>query len=150
MKYLDKLIESCEVAKSTQPITEFTVTNFDEVPDIKKAIYIIREIGGNPDSTFNSFVTFKQTKNKACSKENAPSGVLYVGSSTSGLKKRLRQHLVSCSDKTYSLHLYAWFTGQYEINVLQYDAPTEIIQLIEDSISFDLAPAFGKQGGNNK
>jgi hypothetical protein len=26
----------------------------------------------------------------------------------------------------------------------------EVLQIIEDSLSYDLSPAFGKKGGNNK
>ncbi|UAB71685.1 GIY-YIG nuclease family protein [Vibrio sp. SCSIO 43132] len=150
MEYLDRLIDTCNKAKTTSSIAEFKATSFDDIPDIERGIYIIQEIGGNSDFTYQSFVDFKQKKLKACSRVNAPSSVLYVGSSTTGLKKRLKQHLISCPDKTYSLHMYAWFEGAYEVRILQYDAPSEIIQLIEDGISFELSPAFGKQGGNNK
>jgi hypothetical protein len=33
---------------------------------------------------------------------------------------------------------------------MEYDVPRKIIQLIEDAISTELKPAFGKLGGNNK
>lgn len=152
MKYLDKLILDCERAKNTKPIKKYIITTFDEVPDIKNGIYIFREIGGRAEDTFNSFVNFKQKKLKACCKVNEPSNIMYVGSSITGLKKRLKQHIVECADKTYSLRLYEWFKGEYEVQILQFNEnePKEVIQLIEDSISYDLSPAFGKQGGNNK
>ncbi|EGQ9283822.1 GIY-YIG nuclease family protein [Vibrio vulnificus] len=150
MKYLDRLIRACETAKAAKPKSDFKVAGFNEIPDLDKGIYIIKEVGGCADSTFESFVDFKRKKLKACSKVNSPSKVLYVGSSTTGLRKRLRQHLVDCPDKTYSLHMYQWFDGNYEVRILEYDVPTEILQLIEDAISYDLKPAFGKQGGNNK
>ncbi|WPC75292.1 GIY-YIG nuclease family protein [Vibrio porteresiae] len=95
-------------------------------------------------------MAFKASHSKACCKVNKPSEVLYVGSSTTGIKKRLTQHLVDCADQTYALHLYAWFKGKYKVDVLEYDEPNEVIQLIEDNISNKLKPAFGKQGGNNK
>ena len=148
-EYLDSLINACQTAKSAKPINEFTVYNPDSIPDINKGIYIIREIGGNPDKTHQEFIEFKASKSKACCKVNKPSQVLYVGSSTTGIKKRLTQHLVNCADQTYALHLYAWFKGKYQVVVLEYDEPNEVIQLIEDNISNNLKPAFGKQGGNN-
>ncbi|EGQ8244548.1 GIY-YIG nuclease family protein, partial [Vibrio parahaemolyticus] len=49
-----------------------------------------------------------------------------------------------------SLHMYQWFDGKYEVRILEYDVPIEVLQLIEDAMSHDLKPAFGKQGGNNK
>ncbi|WP_334428569.1 GIY-YIG nuclease family protein [Vibrio alginolyticus] len=150
MEYLDRLIRDCETAKAVKPKSDFTVASFDEVPDIDKRNYIIKEVGGCAESTFESFVDFKRKKLKACSKVNSPSHVLYVGSSTTGLRKRLRQHLVNCPSKTYSLHMYQWFDGKYEVRILEYDVPIEVLQLIEDAMSYDLKPAFGKQGGNNK
>ena len=43
-----------------------------------------------------------------------------------------------------------WFDGDYEVRILEYEVPIEILQLIEDAISYDLNPAFGKKLGNNK
>jgi len=40
--------------------------------------------------------------------------------------------------------------GEYKITILVYDEPIEILQIIEDNISYNLKPAFGKMGGNNK
>lgn len=150
MGYLDRLIRFCETAKAAKPKSEFKVTSFDEIPDIDKGVYIIKEVGGCAERTFRAFVEFKKKKIKACSKVNSPSDVLYVGSSATGLRKRLRQHLVNCPDKTYSLHMSQWFDGDYEVRILEYEVPIEILQLIEDAISYDLNPAFGKKFGNNK
>lgn len=52
--------------------------------------------------------------------------------------------------KTYALHMKNWFKGEYKISILVYDEPIEILQIIEDNISNNLKPAFGKMGGNNK
>ena len=150
MDYLDRLIRLCETAKAAEPKSEFKVTSFDEIPDIDKGVYIIKEVGGCAERTFQAFVEFKKKKLKACSRVNGPSDVLYVGSSATGLRKRLRQHLVNCPEKTYSLHMSQWFDGDYEVRILEYKVPIEILQLIEDAIAYDLNPAFGKRFGNNK
>ncbi len=89
-------------------------------------------------------------KQRACPKLNAPSPVLYVGSSTSGVRKRIEQHLGEGAKDTYALQLKHWFRGKYKITIKVFDQPKEVLQIIEDSLSFELAPAFGKQGGNNK
>jgi len=77
---------------------------------------------------------------------------LYVGSSTTGLKKRIKEHLGDGSKSTYSLQLKHWFNGNYKITIKVYDdkISREVIQIIEDNLSHQLKPAFGKQGGNNK
>lgn len=150
LKYLNNLIGNCEKAKKAVPSNELIILYPEQIQNIKKGIYVICEVGGDPEKTFQSFTEFKAQKSKACCKSNQPSEVLYVGFSTTGLRKRLRQHLVDCPDKTYSLHLYKWFEGQYEVRVYEYDEPNEIVQLIKDSISHRLRPAFGKRGGNNK
>jgi len=75
-----------------------------------------------------------------------------VGSSTTGLKKRIKEHLGDGSKSTYSLQLKHWFNGSYRITIKVYDdkISREVIQIIEDNLSHQLKPAFGKQGGNNK
>ena len=59
MQYLDNLIQACEKAKIAKPSLDFVITNFDEIPDIQKGIYIIREISGDPKDTFEVFKNFK-------------------------------------------------------------------------------------------
>ena len=51
---------------------------------------------------------------------------------------------------TYALHLSHWFAGKFKITVKQYDVAGDVLQIIEDDLSYSLKPAFGKQGGNNK
>ena len=89
-------------------------------------------------------------KERACARLNAPSAVLYVGSSTTGVRKRIEQHLGRGNKGTYALHLSHWFSGQYKVTVKQYDVSDAVLQIIEDDLSHSLKPAFGKQGGNNK
>ena len=151
MAYLDDLIEDCRAAKKAKPIRQFIMAELHELKEIKSAIYIIRERNADTVSTFQAFQEFKKKKERRCAKLNHPSSTLYVGSSTTGLMKRVKQHLGDGPRSTYALHLSHWAALQeIEIEILQYDVPREVLQLIEDSISVDLKPAFGKQGANNK
>jgi Uri superfamily endonuclease len=122
-----------------------------ELKEIKSAIYIIRERNADTSSTFHAFQKFKKKKDRAFAKLNHPSSTLYVGSSTTGLMRRIKQHLGNGPKSTYALHLSHWAAEQeIEIEILQYNVPREFLQLIVDSISSELKPAFGKLGGNNK
>lgn len=158
--YLDQLILNCELAKTAIPIQQFTLdktSNFDEIASLKSAIYIIKEIDGNSQKTFDDFMRFRKEQNEKtfdeklnCPKPNSSSETLYVGSSTTGVKKRLEEHTKKVNKKTYALRLNDWFNGNYEIDVKVYDVSREILQLIEDNLANELKPAFGKKGGNNK
>ncbi len=150
MTYIDTLIENCIKAKEARPTNEITYDNSSQLKGIEKAIYMIEEIDGSPEKTFIDFSHYKKSKERACPKLNAPSRVMYVGSSTTGIKNRIEQHIGNGYKGTYALHLSHWFTGQYRIIVKVYDVPIEVLQIIEDALSHDLAPAFGKQGANNK
>ena len=49
------------------PSREITIDNIadiEKVKDFKSAIYIIREIGGNPLKTFNDFISFREEEAK--------------------------------------------------------------------------------------
>ena len=150
MTYIDRLIESCNAAKKAEPVQEFIVRDISEVKGIKNAIYIFTEIGGDPELTFNQLLNFKKEKSRACPALNSPSRTMYVGSSTTGVDKRINQHIGNGPKGTYALHLSHWFKGNYEILVKEYDCSREVIQIVEDNISDILNPAFGKKGGNNK
>lgn len=149
MTYIDRLLENCQRAKAAKPKREFVLSDPSQLNGIKKAIYIIEEVGGDDERTFNALKKYKKDAKAACPRLNSPSQVLYVGSSTTGLKTRIMQHKGHGSERTYALHLKNWFKGEYRIRIKIYDEPKEVIQIIEDSLSHDLAPAFGKQGGNN-
>ncbi|EAR09920.1 hypothetical protein [Reinekea blandensis] len=150
MKYIDDLIEYCNQAKAAKPVQTFELTNLSQLESLTHGIYIIEQVDGDIEQTFADLSAFKKTKARACPKLNRPSSVMYVGSSTTGLKKRIVQHLGDGPKQTYALHLSHWFRGKYRITIRVYSESPEVIQIIEDAISFDLAPAFGKQGGNNK
>lgn len=152
MSYIDTLIKNCEAAKTAQPSTSRVIeaSDLSALDGIEKAIYTIDEIDGNPEQTFLAFSRYKEKKERACAKLNSPSNVMYVGSSTTGVKKRIEQHMGQGNKGTYALHLSHWFKGKYKVTVRQYDVSDEVLQIIEDDLSDRLKPAFGKQGGNNK
>lgn len=150
MQYLETLIENCKKAKVALPVREFVLSELSELNDIGTAIYIIEEIDGDPARTFMTLSNYKKTKERACPKLNSASPVMYVGSSTTGIRKRIEQHLGDGPAATYALHLKHWFKGKYKITIKIYDQPIEVIQIIEDALSHALSPAFGKSGGNNK
>jgi len=150
MNHIENLLKNCVLAKDARPIQEIEVTDLERLNGIQKAIYIIEQIGGNPEETFEALSNYKKTNERACPKLNAPSRVMYVGSSVTGVKKRLEQHLGNGPRKTYALHLSSWFNGKYKITVKQYDVSNEILQILEDAFSDELKPAFGKRGSNNK
>ena len=150
MSYIDKLIENCEKAKVATPIREFVMNDLSDLVGINQSIYVIEQIGGDPEGTFRDFCRFKQTKARSCSRPNAPSSVLYVGSSTTGLGKRISEHLGKGNSKTYALHLEHWCKEKYRITIKVYDVAADVLQIVEDALSFELKPAFGKQGANNK
>ena len=153
MRYIDRLIQNCEFAKNSKAFHEFELfqpIELSKLNEIKKAIYVIEEIEGNPKETFDKFSHFKQTSERKSAKLNSPSKIIYVGSSTTGVRKRIQQHIGDGHKSTYSMHLSHWFNGRYKITIKEYDVPKEVLQIIEDDLSDFLKPAFGKQGGNNK
>lgn len=150
MTYIDDLIRSCQAAKAAKPIQEIVVGDLSALDRIDKAIYLIEQFDGDPNQTFLDFTHYKEKKERACAKLNAPSKVMYVGSSTTGVRKRIEQHMGQGHKGTYALHLSHWFSGKYTITVRQYDVSDDVLQIIEDDLSDQLKPAFGKQGGNNK
>lgn len=151
--YIDNLIDNCNKAKQTQIITTIGLTSIDELSllnDVKTAIYIIEEINRNEEQTFLDLQKYKDTKERNCPKLNKPSNIMYIGSSTTDIKKRLKEHMGFGNKNTYSLQLKYWFKGQYKITVQVYDVSREVLQIIEDNLSYQLKPAFGKLGSNNK
>ena len=155
MAYLDVLIENCKLAKKAEPNSKFAMEapkNIDDLTvldKIKSAIYVIKEIKGDPEYTLSKLKAYKAKKERSCPKINDPSCVLYVGSSTTGLKTRIKQHMGWGTPKTYALHLAHWFDhGRYEIEISTYDVDAKILLLIEDALADKLKPAFGKRGGN--
>lgn len=150
MKYLQQLIENCKIAMAITPCREFIMKDPDDLDGINSAIYVIEQVDGDEKETFVDYARFKQAGLRSCSRLNAPSKVLYVGSSNANIRRRISQHLGNGNPSTYALHLSHWFRGQTLITIKVYDQPREILQLLEDALSEELKPAFGKQGGNNR
>jgi hypothetical protein len=160
MRYIDQLILDCEQAKNAVPtqeqefelndLSEFELNNLSELDKISNAIYVVEEIGGDIEITFTDLSRYKSLKERRCPKLNEPSAVMYVGSSTTGLRKRIEQHIGEGHKDTYALHLKHWFSGKCRIKIMQYAEPRNVLQIIEDDISDSLKPAFGKKGANNK
>lgn len=150
MSYIDNLISNCEEAKKAKPTNEFVLGELSELDGIKTAIYIIEQVTGDISGAFDSLSKYKASKERACPALNSPSKTMYVGSSTTGVKNRIKQHIGDGHKSTYSLHLKHWFDGKYKITIKEFDKTREVIQIIEDDISDRLKPAFGKNGGNNK
>lgn len=154
MKYLENLIKDAATAHQilNHPLNVEVITNLEDINslNITKGVYIIEEVNGDKVKTHKNFSDFKLKHYVAMPKLNSPSDVMYVGSSRKNLKDRLLQHAGHGYRKTFALHLKDWFTGQVKITVKEYDVSDSVLQLIEDSIAFDLNPAFGKRGGNNK
>jgi hypothetical protein len=117
---------------------------------MKQAIYIIEQVGSDIETTFLNFSRYKEKNERKCAKLNSPSKIMYVGSSTTGVKKRIEQHQGDGHAGTYALHLKHWFVGEPKITIKQYDEAKDVLQIIEDDLSDRLKPAFGKKGGNNK
>jgi len=150
MSYIDKLIANCLLAKEAVPIREFELKNISELDGMKQAIYIIEQIDEDIEKTFSNFSEYRKKEKRKCAKLNSPCKVMYVGSSTTDVKKRIKQHQGYGHPSTYALHLKYWFDGESKITIRQYDEAKEVLQIIEDDLSDRLKPAFGKQGGNNK
>jgi hypothetical protein len=157
------MINDCEIAKQSKPINTYIYSNTDDLENFFNfykneltqedisAIYIIKEINGNPKETRSRFEQFKSNNKIACPKLNRDaSEVLYVGSSSKNVINRLKQHILGTHSKTYALRLINWFQGEYEIEIRTYKVSPNVLQLIEDNLAHNLHPAFGKIGGNNK
>ena len=150
MSYIDKLINNCMLAKKASPFNEFEFKELADLKSIKRAIYIIEEVNGKNEETFIAFSQYKNKQERRCAKLNSPSNIMYVGSSTTSLKNRIKQHMGKGYEGTYALHLSHWFKGNYKITIKEYDVERDVLQIIEDDLSDRLKPAFGKKGGNNK
>ena len=165
MSYLERLIENCKKAQDADPIREFEICVLDQIKfnleqfdirlnDRENCVYIIEEIDGDFEETFRKLAKYRNENrgphSRKCPKANTPSQIMYVGSSTTNLKNRIRQHMGYGPAGTYALHLRHWFSGKYKIIVKVYCETIEVIQLIEDDLADRLSPAFGKRGGNNR
>ena len=71
--YINTLVQNCAKAKEAEPVRKFEVSNFEDLsnlPKIGAAIYIIEEIDGDSEKTFQNFSEYKEMKERACAKLN--------------------------------------------------------------------------------
>ena len=154
--YLQELKTLIEKALKAQPKRIFEMKDLSELDDVGHVVYVIKEIDGNSEETYKAFSAYKSmqkekpmAERRACAALNEPSEVLYVGSSTTKIKARIKEHMGDGSKGTYALQLRHWFRGKLTITIRDYDRlDARVIQLLEDDLSHLLKPAFGKRGGN--
>ncbi|TDN80806.1 hypothetical protein DET49_13018 [Salegentibacter sp. 24] len=87
---------------------------------------------------------------------NTNSDFLYVGSSTTKFRDRIKNHFGTRGNRVYSLHLCKWDDNlTYQIKLCTYEIISEndkkpdriLVELIEQQIWDELQPIFGKRSG---
>ncbi len=154
-EYIDQLIVDCNTAKSFEfdvnPIVIKSSEDLHLLDDCEKVIYVIEQDSSNYiQDTFDKFALFKATSDRKCPSANEPSKIMYVGSSSTGPKKRIKEHIGDGAKATYALNLKYWFEGNYTITVYECDMEPSVLQIIEDNIAYNSKPAFGKRGSNGR
>ena len=164
--YFELLKRNCfeaEKAKPTRDLLKFTRKEYlsSENEFIEsgkaKAIYIISSQNVDLHATSKHLCCLRQKKKFKYPKINQVqnSNVLYVGSSSTNLRSRLKQHLDQGPRSTYALHMNTWDEEHHsnvEIEVRYYDKnlSRDVLQIIEDALRYELNPIFGKAGPNGK
>ena len=135
---------------------------------IRPTIHIIEETTENINTqdTFDNFSIYREISDRACSRLNHPSPVMYVGTFTSGgVGRRIQQQMGNGNPQTSSLHLKYWFTGKCRITIRQYnlsrqelndlskkeqkDLLRKKLNIIKRCLFDRLNPAFGGRADNN-
>ncbi|ABQ06019.1 MULTISPECIES: hypothetical protein [Flavobacterium] len=84
------------------------------------------------------------------------STILYVGSSTTDFRKRVKDHLGTQSSRTYAMHLCRWDgDADYEVSISAYQVISQsnqaigrfIVEILEQQLWDALQPVFGKRSG---
>lgn len=163
MNYIDQLIQDCHEAKRARPKRTVGIVgiiiseknridekNLKGLGQIKSCVYIIEELCGNSEEAFQRMELLKKERKRSVPKLNYPSPILYVGSSTTSITSRIKQHIGYGHPGTYALNLIHWLEGHYKITVREYELGRSALQIVEDALSHELAPAFGKMGGNSR
>ena len=89
--------------------------------------------------------------NRAYARQQAPSAILYVGSSQK-LLERIKQHFGYGYARTYAVQLCHWLPaaleGYLELQAWRFAAgtPNAVIQAVEDGLWHQQQPMFGRQG----
>ena len=160
-EYLDQLISDCKKAKNIRPLNTLIIQHGERIPDCldkKTGIYVITEVGGDPEKTLEDMQAAKWPNGDKKAKTYMPrvnesSQTIYVGSSEN-LKRRLEEHIGEPASTTYALRMgNGWFKGKWRIEIEVYDlkkVKKALILLAEDNRAFELKPAFGKPGPNGK
>lgn len=125
-----------------------------EVQSSKK-IKILRE-------HFESFHSENRQKTKNIDRVNLSkynktlTNILYVGSSTTDFKTRIKNHLGTEGGRVYSLHLSKWDNSLgYDLKISAYEVLSQsediverfIVEILEQQIWDMLKPIFGKRSG---
>lgn len=149
--YIRELITNCEKAMEAKPEQDFILQELADLDGMERAIYIIELVAGDESRVFLDFIEYRSARERTCARVNAPSRTLYVGSSTTDVKARIRQHLGDGHKASSALHLKHWCKATYQVRVLVYpDLPHPVMQILEDSMAYERKPAFGKTGPNNR
>lgn len=135
-----------------------------------RCIYVIElDSETSPREVRNAFAAARDQKTlKLPQLNSSESATIYVGSScatgkrTDTLRSRLKQHLVSAHDGTYALRLGEWagtLTGGIYVSAWQYPevatgeagdrAARSTVLAVEDWLSQNLEPMFGRRGSRN-
>lgn len=72
MSYIDRLIENCLTAQQAKPTKEIYVENLESLDGVRNAIYVIEEVGGDPEKTYSSFSDYREKKERACARLTFP------------------------------------------------------------------------------
>lgn len=111
---------------------------------------------------FEDYHTINKTRTKNKDRVNlsrynkTSSKVLYVGSSTTDFKTRIKNHLGTEGTRVYSLHLCKWDNClDYELKVSTFEVVSDnsevverfIIEILEQQFWDKLKPVFGKRSG---
>ncbi len=111
---------------------------------------------------FEGYHTINNTKTKNKDRVNlsrynkTPSKVLYVGSSTTDFKTRIKNHLGTEGTRVYSLHLCKWDNClDYKLKVSAFEVVSDneevverfIVEILEQHFWDKLKPVFGKRSG---
>lgn len=159
----------CEVSfHSLEFRDKATLKNYiDKIPKSDNPlIYILRvQSSQNMKKLIEYFEAYHsenklKTKNKDrvnLSRYNKTSSdILYVGSSTTDFKTRIKNHLGTEGNRVYSLHLCKWDNClKYDLNIFAYEVISKsneiierfIVEILEQQFWDKLSPTFGKRSG---
>lgn len=169
-EYIEDIIKSCDNALNllknlTTPRTyRINVDKPDtSIKDIEeeehssnKFIYIIKHtLDQRSNEIIKKFTDYKNKKTTNLPKinrDNNSNNIMYVGSSVTGFKSRIKAHFNSTTESYYSLKLNQWFEGNVKIDVYEFsnEIDNKVIQILEDNFHYIYKPYFGKSGSNNR